>query len=129
MARFLENHLRIPSRGHLMVIMNFQNSKFHFFLTTMKFPKNFEKKSSCSKIFFWHRKLNDGSPGHWEKYYGVGNVLQRSLKLHLKIFLEAHFSKLQGVTQNFKKFLLPNTSEFRAETCTYERWHVCQHPV
>ena len=91
LARFLENHWRIPHRGYLMVPWNFQNSKFHFFLTTMKFPKNFEKKSSCSKKFFWHRKLNDGSPGYWEKSCWVSNLLLRFLKLHLKIFLKASF--------------------------------------
>ena len=57
----------------------------------MKSQKNFEKKSSCSKKFFWHRKLNDGSPGYWEKYCWVCSLLIRSFKLRLKIFLEAHF--------------------------------------
>ena len=83
---FLENHLRIPSCGYLMVHFIFQNSKFHFLSTTMKFPKKFEKFSSCSKKFFCHRKLNDGSPGHWEKYFGVGNLLLRCSKLHLNFF-------------------------------------------
>ena len=97
MNEFLENHLRIPNCGYLMVLFFFQNSNFHFLSTTMKFPKFFEKFSSCSKKFFWHRKLNDGSPGHWEKYFEVGNLLLRCSKLHLKIFLEALFLQLLGL--------------------------------
>ena len=69
----------------------FKIPSLNFFLTSMKFPKNFEKNSSCSKKFFWHRKLNDGSPGYWEKYCWVCSSLIRSFKLRLKIFLKAHF--------------------------------------
>ena len=98
-ARFLENHLRIPSRGYLMVQIIFQNFKFQFLSTTMKFPKKIEKFSSWSKKFKCHRKLNDGSPGYWEKYFGVGNMFLRYFKLHLKIFLEAHFFTLQELVR------------------------------
>ena len=108
LAKFLENHLRIPSRGYLKAHFIFQNSNFHFLATTMKFTKKFEKKSSCSKKIFWHRKLNDGSPGYWEKSCWVSNLLLRFLKLHLKIFLKASFSSTAGVCQIFKKFLSPN---------------------
>ena len=95
----------------------------------MKFPKKFEKKSSWSKKFFWHRKLNDGSPGYWEKSCLVNNLLLRFLKLHLKIFLKASFSSTAGVCQIFKKFLSPNALEYRPETCTYERSYVWLHIV
>ena len=53
--------------------------------------EEFEKISSCSKKFKWYRKLNDGSLGYWEKYFGVSDMLLRHFKLNLKFFLEAHF--------------------------------------
>ena len=84
---------------YLMVQIIFQNFKFQFLSTTMKFPKKFDKFSSWSKKFKRHRKLNDGSPGYWEKYFGVGNMFLRYFKLHLKIFLEAHFFTLQELVR------------------------------
>ena len=93
-ARMLENHLRIPSRGYLKVQRIFQNFNFQFFSTSMKFPKKSKKFSSWSKKSKLHIKLNDGSPGYWEKYSGFSDMFLRHLNMHLKIFLEAHFWQL-----------------------------------
>ena len=114
-AWVLENHLRIPTRGHLVVKMIFQNFKFQIFVHYNEISKKF---SSWSKKFKLHRKLNDGSPGYWEKYFGVSDMFLRHFKMRFKIFLEAHFFELQEGVQIFKKSLSPNTLDFWAETLT-----------
>ena len=108
-------HLRIPTRGHLVVKMIFQNFKFQIFVHYNEISKKF---SSWSKKFKLHRKLNDGSPGYWEKYFGVSDMFLRHFKMRLKIFLEAHFFELQEGVQIFKKSLSPNTLDFWAKTLT-----------
>ena len=89
-------HLRIPTRGHLVVKMIFQNFKFQIFVHYNEISKKF---SSWSKKFKLHRKLNDGSPGYWEKYFGVSDMFLRHFKMHLKNFLEALFLQLLELTK------------------------------
>ena len=89
--------------------MIFQNFKFQIFVHYNEISKKF---SSWSKKFKLHRKLNDGSPGYWEKYFGVSDMFLRHFKMRLKIFLEAHFFELQEGVQIFKKSLSPNTLDF-----------------
>ena len=84
-------HLRIPTRGHLVVKMIFQNFKFQIFVHYNEISKKF---SSWSKKLKCYRKPNDGSPGYWEKYFRFSDVSLRYFKMHFKLFLEAHFLEL-----------------------------------
>ena len=79
-ARFLENNLWITSPGYLMVQIIFQNFVIQFLSTTMKFPKK-NQFWKWSKQFKRYWKLNDKSPGYWEKYFGVSEIFQRHFKI------------------------------------------------